>query len=395
MLKRAGWIIAFLFIAIMSVAFFANGSKPETEFPQLSAEVNYADIKKRMERQRDIIQKGKGFHEYCNPPALEKVRNVPNYETNLTFFYRKFEKEKFRLSTIVIEKRSPKRSPYVSIGFHNNGIVGFYREFSLGDCVAINIEESGQLRGLTFDDLGGERKIQFDENEKILSDTYRKWNRKDVQEMQENRQQMEEEIRDSIAAGFTDVQTRSPKEWQLKLPERIRDRTVRNHLSKIDEYHRAIVAGDPLPLAENSIFDVDAATLRLDDGIMRLNAHISYCGKNVAFVGVEHLENFRVIGYFMVYDEYFRLQKYVEGEITFDSNFTGHETAKTAKLSLKDVGTDRNRRASGLEITFHPTGYPATYKTIVKERLFGRQMEWNDKGEMISDTDLDIPKPLG
>jgi hypothetical protein len=47
----------------------------------------------------------------------------------------------------------------------------------------------------------------------------------------------------------------------------------------------------------------------------------------------------------------------------------------------------------GIEVKFHSTCYPATYKTIVKNRLFGRQIEWNDKGEVISDVDLDIPKP--
>jgi hypothetical protein len=47
----------------------------------------------------------------------------------------------------------------------------------------------------------------------------------------------------------------------------------------------------------------------------------------------------------------------------------------------------------GIEVKFHSTGYPASYKTIVRNRLFGRQIEWNDKGEVISDIDLDIPKP--
>ncbi|MDR1477848.1 MAG: hypothetical protein LBJ00_02790 [Planctomycetaceae bacterium] len=47
---------------------------------------------------------------------------------------------------------------------------------------------------------------------------------------------------------------------------------------------------------------------------------------------------------------------------------------------------------SGVEVMFHSTGYPATYKTIVKNRLFGRQIEWNDKGEVVSDIELDIPK---
>jgi hypothetical protein len=48
---------------------------------------------------------------------------------------------------------------------------------------------------------------------------------------------------------------------------------------------------------------------------------------------------------------------------------------------------------NGIMVKFHATGYPSSYKTIVKNRLFGRQIEWNDKGEVISDIDLDIPKP--
>ncbi|MDR3181936.1 MAG: hypothetical protein LBT89_03290 [Planctomycetaceae bacterium] len=48
---------------------------------------------------------------------------------------------------------------------------------------------------------------------------------------------------------------------------------------------------------------------------------------------------------------------------------------------------------NGIEVKFHSTGYPASYKTIVKNRLFGRQIEWNEKGEVISDIDIDIPKP--
>lgn len=46
----------------------------------------------------------------------------------------------------------------------------------------------------------------------------------------------------------------------------------------------------------------------------------------------------------------------------------------------------------GIEVTFHPNGYPSTYRTIVRDRLYGKQIEWNDKGEVILDVDLDIPK---
>jgi hypothetical protein len=68
---------------------------------------------------------------------------------------------------------------------------------------------------------------------------------------------------------------------------------------------------------------------------------------------------------------------YLEGSINFPDKFDG-----IPSLNEK-----------GIIITFHSTGYPASYKTIVRNRLFGRQIEWNDKGEVISDVDLDIPKP--
>jgi hypothetical protein len=115
--------------------------------------------------------------------------------------------------------------------------------------------------------------------------------------------------------------------------------------------------------------------------------YVFYSGLTVSFVGVKELENFRNVGSFFVFDEYSRLRKYVEGEIEFNQNMIGHDVAKSAKLLV------REGRASGIEVTFHPTGYPEHYRTIVKERLFGRQIEWNDKGEVISDVDLDIPKP--
>jgi hypothetical protein len=46
----------------------------------------------------------------------------------------------------------------------------------------------------------------------------------------------------------------------------------------------------------------------------------------------------------------------------------------------------------GVEVKFHSNGYPASYRTVVKNRLYGLQIEWNDKGELISEVDLDIPK---
>jgi hypothetical protein len=391
-MKKIIFTVILLLFVFLSVTLFSREGKPETEFPQLSAEVNYADVEKRIEWTKDFLQKGTGFHEWFGHPALKKFNSVPGYESRLIFFYRKFANKKYRLGTIMISKKFPKRSPGVYIGFYDNVILGSYEEFILGCYITVRTTETGKLSNISFENLVEGREIKFDDNEKILTDTYKKLNQKSIQIRLENKQQMDEEIRASITAGYTDAQKKEPKEWQLKLPEKIKDRGVRSRLLRIGEYHQAVVAGNSRPLVENPVFDVDAETFRINDGSIRLTVQVSYSGKKVTFVGVERAENFRDIGYFMVFDEHSRLQKYVEGEIEFDQNLTGYEVTKSAKLSLRDLVTEKNRRASGIEITFHPTGYPASYKTIVKGNLFGRQAEWNDKGEVIFDEDYDIPK---
>ncbi|MDR3181937.1 MAG: hypothetical protein LBT89_03295 [Planctomycetaceae bacterium] len=85
MTKNVGLTVILLLFLSLSVTLFPGGGKPETEFPQLSAEVNYADIEKRIEWLNNLIQKGANFHEYYNHPSLEKVKNVPNYECSIDF----------------------------------------------------------------------------------------------------------------------------------------------------------------------------------------------------------------------------------------------------------------------------------------------------------------------
>jgi hypothetical protein len=392
MMKRIILTVVLLYLLFVSVTLFLRGDKPETEFPQLSAEVNYAEVEKRIEWATDFLQKGTGFHEWFKHPAVNNFNNVPNYEGCLAFYYRKFEDKKCRLGTILISKKSPKRSPGVFIGFLDNGIIGYYEEFLPGRLITVRIAETGQPSKISFAHFVEEREIKFDKNSKILTDTYKRLNQKDIQFRLENKQQMDEEIRDSVTAGYTAAQKKEPKECQLKLPENIKDRGVRSRLLRIVEYHQAIVAGNPHPLVETPVFDFEAESFRKNGGYFILTASVFYSGQKVAFVGVRHLENFRDIGYFMVFDEYARLQKYVEGEIEYNLNQRGYEVAKSAKLFLRDIVFEKNRKASGIEITFHPTGYPASYKTIVKGNLFGRQAEWNDKGEVIFDEDYDIPK---
>ncbi|MDR1925384.1 MAG: hypothetical protein LBQ66_13520 [Planctomycetaceae bacterium] len=75
-----------------------------------------------------------------------------------------------------------------------------------------------------------------------------------------------------------------------------------------------------------------------------------------------------------LFDRKGNLTDYIEGNVK--------ELPKTNKYEID---------GTGISIKFYPNGYPASYKSIVKNRLFGRQIEWNDKGEVVSDVDLDIP----
>jgi hypothetical protein len=94
-------------------------------------------------------------------------------------------------------------------------------------------------------------------------------------------------------------------------------------------------------------------------------------------------------GYFISFDNNEKVIVYAEGQMQdVDENFKDIN-----RISFLSVDNQRYVLNKGIEVKFHPTGYPSSYKTIVRNRLFGRQIAWNDKGEMISDVDLDIPKP--
>ncbi|MDR1924078.1 MAG: hypothetical protein LBQ66_06860 [Planctomycetaceae bacterium] len=102
-------------------------------------------------------------------------------------------------------------------------------------------------------------------------------------------------------------------------------------------------------------------------------------------------------GYFLSIDEDGKILAYAEGVVdegevrSFENyynntnksrNFFWHPPLVFAPIS------------KGIEVTFHSNGHPATYRTIEQNHLRGRQIEWNDKGNIISNVNLDTPKPL-
>jgi antitoxin component YwqK of YwqJK toxin-antitoxin module len=97
-------------------------------------------------------------------------------------------------------------------------------------------------------------------------------------------------------------------------------------------------------------------------------------------------EKLSYYGYFLSFKND-NLHIYAEGDIPLKITNYYDATIKD-NTKLNNLSID----GKGIEIKFHPNGFPASYKSIVKNRLYGRQIEWDDKGEIVSDVDLDIPK---
>jgi hypothetical protein len=93
-----------------------------------------------------------------------------------------------------------------------------------------------------------------------------------------------------------------------------------------------------------------------------------------------------LIGYYLSFKNN-KLRIYAEGDLSdavmgyYDAN--AKDNTKRDNLSID---------GKGIEVKFYSNGVPASYKSIVRNRLYGRQIGWNEKGEVISDVDLDIPK---
>jgi hypothetical protein len=98
-------------------------------------------------------------------------------------------------------------------------------------------------------------------------------------------------------------------------------------------------------------------------------------------------------GYVFEYDEKNRLRSYICGVHTPIDDLGQIRTFPSPSPTRDGPYPRYAINGDGIEVKFHSTGYPASYKTIVRNRLFGRQIEWDEKGNVISDVDLDIPMP--
>jgi hypothetical protein len=158
-------------------------------------------------------------------------------------------------------------------------------------------------------------------------------------------------------------------------------------ISRICSYIEAINNDDCTSLTNNQYLkpqrlNVSTEILFRDKSILHL-----FVSQTSEKQSVKNQFDLRLVNGFILTFNDNRITKYVEGNLIQQTIISSNKNNEPESRLI--VNIDGN----GTEVTFHPTGYPASYKTIVKNRLFGRQVEWNDKGEVTSDVDLDIPKP--
>jgi hypothetical protein len=125
-------------------------------------------------------------------------------------------------------------------------------------------------------------------------------------------------------------------------------------------------------------------------------AGICFTSQKLRYIAFATPRNNTLQGYFLRFSPEGSVLAYVEGVMhklsdlydindSIDNYFTATEWIVFDQCLVIE---------KGVEIFFHSNGFPSKYRTHVKhDRLLGRQIEWNDKGEVISDIDLDIPKP--
>ncbi len=171
-----------------------------------------------------------------------------------------------------------------------------------------------------------------------------------------------------------------PEHQKINFPQLPNDKEFVKKLNVIRDQFNSLKKGEVKPLLNNVLANkTNSFDLRI---LFRFENSLLY---DVAII--------QDIGGNRAFGEYILLDKngvgiWIEGDMFEIDNDNYNDDENISPLELRYTIS-----GSGTEIKFHPTGYPATYKTIVKNRLFGRQIEWNDKGEVISDVDQDIPVP--
>jgi hypothetical protein len=228
------------------------------------------------------------------------------------------------------------------------------------------------ITNMKFPELKERGGIEWDENGKEIYNPYRVIGQSFWDDVYCGKDYLE--ILKQTNTKIPPISTELPIGYHLHLPKKPMDPEISKTLKQIVKYDKEVRSGKLQPLLEVPGFE----NFRISDRYLKFYFH----KETLAQVLVYCLQNNKHFGCRLNYDEKNRLLIYIIGEMQ-EIKTTKNETVTSRSVLDGD----------GIEVKFHLTGYPASYKTIVKNCLLGYQIEWNEDGEIISNVNLDTPKP--
>ncbi|MDR2643025.1 MAG: hypothetical protein LBC74_09545 [Planctomycetaceae bacterium] len=386
-----------IFVIISKV--HAQGDKLEDLVPKATGE-SYEKTIEHLTWLTKQLHEGDNFHLLKEYPyrGFLHVKNDPTFQFDFSLFYECELKQQHYLESAALLKRGylnidskEKMSLFVKLVFKKSQKYSVYVWQFPPDLNFLFFNDESKLAGITHSDDDGQYTIHIDDNTKTI--------KKEFYEYDKKIKQKKIAIRDIVKKKADLSEPKQPFQPPIKLepnyctkiPDKLMRTDIRVVLSRAERLRLAAIAGKAEPFIEHTAIVPREPTKAEKanpnfERITKWRANIwgFYAGNDLAFLGVHGGSIQNDCGCFLVFDDQSRLQRYAEGEIKFDYNSSGHEVAKTARVS--DTGI-------GVEITFHKNGYPSEYKSIVKNRRFGRQIKWDENGNLISDIDQDIPLP--
>ncbi|MDR0338442.1 MAG: hypothetical protein LBI18_15315 [Planctomycetaceae bacterium] len=228
------------------------------------------------------------------------------------------------------------------------------------------------VTNMKFPELKDRGGIEWDENGKEIYNPYRAIGKSFWEDVYCDEDYLK--ILKQTSTEIPSISTEPPAEYCLCLPKTPKDSEISKTLKQIVKYDKEVRSGQLQPLLEVPGFE----KFRISDRYLEFY----FRKETLAQVRIYCLQNNKHFGCRLDYDEKNRLVTYIIGEMQ------EIQTIKNETVTSRSV-----LDGDGIEIKFHSTGYPASYKTIVKNSLLGHQIEWNENGEVISNVNFDTPKP--
>ncbi|MDR2641665.1 MAG: hypothetical protein LBC74_02605 [Planctomycetaceae bacterium] len=340
----------------------------------------------------DVVNRGVEYSGYLNKDQRMNLFKHPSLG-----YFKQQDESRYYLIALNISKEVNKKFMGVEFSqcsFETKGKgIGEYGCFSFWFLVEENTTLKGYTEGI-FDlykiaynktgmpeevikrrgsDWNFEREMEWDNNGKLIKD-----------KKGESDKQQIEKPKDAkfISPDVKKIEKSFTTEWQkipLKLPNKI---TTFNKIEKIrDAYQNCNFIN----------FFVDTSSI--STSVNQTFAYIIYKESLLKCIygsyGESTMKNNKVYqdGYYIQFNRSGQIEYYIEGNLNRENIFMP-DNGNSFDVNTISITPD----LFAIEIKYHPTGYPASYKSITKNRLYGRQIEWNDKGEVVSDVDLDIPK---